>query len=127
MMSGGTGGGSFARHGSALVVLADQRASLAAVLVLQEMGLTVDVAGAREAALKWLSRANYSVLICGGGDLAALSAFVIEVRFRAPQTRVILLADPDFTHDGLDELGVEILPAPVDVNMLVERLWPTTA
>ena len=63
----------------------------------------------------------------GGGDLAALSAFVIEVRFRAPQTRVILLADPDFTHDGLDELGVEILPAPVDVNMLVERLWPTTA
>ena len=118
---------SFGRRGSALVLVEDARISRATVLVLQEMGLTVDVAGEREAALKWLSRANYSVLICGGGALAALSAFVIEVRFRAPQTRVILLADPDFTHDGLDELGVAILPAPVDVNMLVERLWPTTA
>jgi hypothetical protein len=51
------------RLGSALVVLDDERAVLAATLVLQEMGLTVDVANDREAALDWIVRAHYALVV----------------------------------------------------------------
>jgi hypothetical protein len=38
----------FGMHGSALVVLEDERAALAALLVLQEIGLAVDIAVDRD-------------------------------------------------------------------------------
>ena len=120
-------GSGFGRHGSAFVALDDDRAALATVLVLQEMGLTVDIAADREAALQWATRANYTVVVCGGQEQPQTSEFVIRLRYSAPQTRVILLAEPEFVHDGLDAIGVDVLPSPVDVNMLVERLWPAEA
>ena len=117
-------GSGFGTHGSALVAIEDERAALAAVLVLQEMGLTVDIAADHEAALEWAVRARYEVVICGGAQHTRTSEFVVRLRYSAPETRVILLAEPGTTPEGLDDLGVEVLPSPVDVNMLVERLWP---
>ena len=115
------------RRGSALVVLDDERAVLAASLVLQEVGLTVDVASDREAALDWIARAHYALVVCGGREQETITRFVIRVRYEAPHTRVILLAEPELMHDSLEELGIEVLQAPVNVNSLVQRLWPTVA
>ena len=95
------------RGGSALVVLDDQRAALATVLVLQEMGLTVDVA------------------ICDGADEPQSRDFLIRLHRAAPRTRVLWLAPPDVEPDGLEEIGVELLRGPFDVNRLVERLRPS--
>ena len=117
----------FGSHGSALVAIEDERAALAAVLVLQEMGLTVDIAADHEAALEWAVRAQYAVVVCGGAAHTRTWDLVVRLRYSAPETRVILLAEPGETLEGLDALGVEVLPSPVDVNMLVERLWPAEA
>lgn len=114
-------------HGSTLVALDDPRAARAAVLVLQEMGLTVDMARDRDVALEWAAQAYYAVVVCGGSDPERITEFVIRLRYEAPQTRVILLAEPVLMPSGLEELGVEVLTAPVDVNRLVERLWPAAA
>ena len=113
------------RGGSALVVLDDQRAALATVLVLQEMGLTVDVAADREAALGWAIRAGYTVAICDGADEPQSRDFLIRLHRAAPRTRVLWLAPPDVEPDGLEEVGVELLRGPFDVNRLVERLRPS--
>ncbi len=115
------------RRGSALVVLDDERAVLATSLVLQEMGLTVDVASDREAALDWIVRARYALVVCGGREQEMITQFVIQIRYEAPHTRVILLAEPELMHDSLEELGIEVLQAPVNVNSLVQRLWPSVA
>src|SRR5262245_21501851 len=46
-------------RGSALVLVEDQRSALAAVLILQEMGYSVDIAVQPEAALEWIRLARY--------------------------------------------------------------------
>ena len=118
---------SFGRYGSALVAVEDERAALASVLVLQEMGFSVDIARDHAAALAWAGRATYAVVICGTGDAQRSTQFAIRIRFCAPQTRVLLLTDPAVAPEALDEIGIELLAAPIDVNMLVERLWPAEA
>jgi DNA-binding NtrC family response regulator len=115
------------RVGSALVALDDERAARAATLVLQEMGLTVDIATDRDAALAWIEAANYELVVCGSREQAATADFVLSVRYLARETRVILLADADFMHDGLQQLGVEVIEAPVDVNKFLARVWPSAA
>lgn len=115
----------FGGQGSALVVLDDERTTLATVLVLQEMGLTVDIATDREAALERAIRASYSVVVCDGADEPESRDFLIRLRHATPRTRVLWLAPRERTPDGLEELGVEVLTAPVDVNTLVQRLWPS--
>ncbi len=115
------------RHGSALVILDDERAVLATSLVLQEMGFTVDVVGDPEVALEWIFRARYALVVCGGHDQETVTQFVIRIRYEAPHTRVILLAEPELMHDSLEELGIELLQTPVNVNTLVQRLWPAVA
>ncbi len=126
------------RHGCGLVVIDEQRVALAVSLILQEMGMAVDMAANRTAALRWAVRAHYAVTVCGGSgrdggkrdareQSAGAAALAIEMRRAAPQTRVILLAGAGPTADELHAAGVEVLPAPFDVNRLVERLWPLTA
>jgi DNA-binding response OmpR family regulator len=114
-------------RGSALVVLDDERLALTTVLVLQEMCLDVYVASDRDIALQAAAKAGYAVVVCGGQEQPQISEFAIRLRYSAPQTRVILLAGPELSHDELNAIDVEVLPAPVDVNMLVERLWPAEA
>ena len=48
----------FGSHGSALVAIDDERTALAAVLVLQEMVSSVDVAADLDAAPEWAVRAT---------------------------------------------------------------------
>jgi ActR/RegA family two-component response regulator len=115
-------------HGSALVALDDERAALATVLVLQEMGLAVDIAVDRDRSVEWARQAGYSYVVCGGeDDEAGVKDFAAKMRFAVPQTRVLLLAGSDFDSSGLEAIGVEVLPSPVEVNSLVERLWPAQA
>lgn len=118
----------FGMHGSALVALDDERAALATVLVLQEMGLAVDIAVDRDRSVEWARQAGYSYVVCGGeDDEAGVKDFAAKMRFAVPQTRVLLLAGSDFDSSGLEAIGVEVLPSPVEVNSLVERLWPAQA
>ncbi len=108
--------------GSALVLVKDQRAALAAVLVLQEMGFTVDIAVNTEAAMAWIRLARYQWIVCsGGGEQSQTAEFALRLRYNAPHSRILLFGGPDGPLDALDELGVEVLQPPVDVNMLVER------
>ena len=115
------------KQGSALVVMDGDRATLAVVRVRQEMGLSVDIAANREAALPWTVHTNYAVVVCGGSQQAELSEFAIGLHRDAPHTRVILFAEPGLDRDRLEELGGEVLTAPADVNALVDRLWPPQA
>lgn len=117
---------SYGTSGSALVVLDDQRSALSTVLVLQEMGLTVDVAADLGAATAWARMARYAVIVCGGASVEDLVAFALRVRASSPLTQILLLG-----HAGpiaeLDGLGVQVLQPPVNVNALVDRLRPLAA
>ena len=112
--------------GSALVLLDDQRAALSIVLVLQEMGLTVDVAADRDAAVAWARMARYAVIVCGGAGIEELFDFALKVRVTSPLTQILLLG-----HFGampeLAALDVHVLQPPVNVNTLVDRLRPLAA
>ena len=112
--------------GSALVLLDDQRAALSIVLVLQEMGLTVDVAADRDAAVAWARMARYAVIVCGGAGIEELLDFALKVRVTSPLTQILLLG-----HFGampeLAALDVHVLQPPANVNTLVDRLRPLAA
>lgn len=125
-MAGSAPGAGFGTSGSALVALDDQRTALAAVLVLQEMGLTVDIAGDRDAALAWIRMARYAAVVCGGDTPEQLTNFALKVRAASPQTQIIMFAHFG-PHETLTELGVQLLRPPVNVNTLVERLRPLVA
>jgi len=113
----------FGMAGSALVLVEEQRAALAAVLVLQEMGYSVDIAANPQAALSWIQLARYELIVCsGGGDLSRSPEFVLRLRYTAPQSRILLLGGPDGPPNAMDALGVEVLRAPMDVNRLVGHL-----
>ncbi len=114
-------------YGSALVVLDDERAMFATTLVLQEMGLTVDLATDLGSALEWVEAADYAVVVCPGRADSSILDFGQRVRYLARETRVFVFAERGFDGAGLSEIGIEVFPAPVDVNALVSRLWPTTA
>lgn len=115
--------GGFGTQGSALVLIDDDRAALATVLVLQEMGQAVDVATDRDAALTWVRLARYGVIVCGTpADTAAETA--LRLRFAAPGARVLMLSEPTARAAELDMLGVEVLQTPINVNTLIDRLRP---
>ncbi len=114
-------------YGSALVTLDDERAMFATTLVMQEMGLTVDLASDMESALQWIEAADYAVLVCSGRSDTPVLNFARRVRYLARDTRLFVFAERGFDAAGLDELGAEVLRAPVDVNALVSRLWPAPA
>ena len=121
MAGRGSSSTGFSSTGSALVALADQRAALAAVLVLQEMGLTVDIASDRDAALAWVRMARYAAVLCDGDSPEGVTDFALKVRAASPSTQIILLAHFG-AHETLDEPGVHIMKPPVNVNALVAHL-----
>lgn len=109
-------------HGSAMVLVEDERSALAAVLLLQEMGYAVDIAGTADAALSWVRLARYDWIVCsGGGDHSRSVEFVRQLRYSAPGARILVVGGPDEPRDDVAELGVEVLRPPVDANMLIER------
>ena len=109
-------------RGSALVLVEDQRAALAAVLVLQEMGYSVDIAANAEAAMSWIRLARYEWIVCsGGGQHSQSPQFALRLRYNSPGSRILVVGGPDQPADSLREIGVEVLRPPVDVNMLIDR------
>jgi DNA-binding response OmpR family regulator len=114
-------------YGSALVALDDERAMFATTLVMQEMGLTVDLASDLDSALQWVEAADYAVLVCPGRAGSSVLEFGQRVRYLARETRLFVFAERGFDETGLEDLGAEVLHAPVDVNALVARLWPAAA
>ena len=114
-------------HGSALVAIEDERAALATVLVLQEMGLVVDIVDDRDRSVEWAVKANYSYVICGEDETNDVTEYALRIRLAIPSTQVIVLAEPGFDNNALVAAGVEVMRSPIDVNVLVERLWPAQA
>lgn len=114
----------FGTRGSALVVVEDTRAAFASVLILQELGMAVDVVVRPEEAVQWLDNARYAVVVCGAAGGLPPELVALQVRYRAPQARVLVLAGATTPQDGLHELGVEVLRPPLSVNDLMTRLSP---
>lgn len=114
-------------YGAALVALDDQRALHATTLVLQEMGLTVDIVADLRSALDWVEAADYELVVCAARVPAASLDFARRVRYLARETRLLMFVEPGFDGASLEALGVELLRAPVDVNRLIERVWPIGA
>ncbi len=114
--------GGMASSGSALICIRDQRIELATMLVLQELDVSVDIAGDLETAVGWMQQARYDVVVCGGGTAAP--SLALRLRYAAPRARIVLLADRDSPPDELAELGVEVIRPPLDVNALMAGLRP---
>lgn len=103
---------------SALVIMTETRAAVATTLILQEMGLSVDLGVEAEPALHWLRRARYDVVVAGGPG-AGEARFAARLREAAPTARILVI--PERSMRGQDALAahVELLDRPVDVNQLV--------
>ena len=111
-------------HGSALVCLADARAELATVLILQELGLNVDVATDEESAIGWVRQARYGLLVIGG-TRTPIGGVARRLRLAAPDARIVVLAD-DLLFDNPLHDDSEPPPGlvPLDIPLDVEVLWP---
>ena len=90
------------------------------MLVLQELGLSVDLAADAESAIAWVAQARYALVVIGGCRHAAQVA--LRLRHAAPDARIVVLADADDPVDDLDHLEVRVLRPPLDVNALMEGL-----
>lgn len=112
-----------ASGGTALLCVANRRAALAAMLVLQEIDLGVDVAPDLDTALRWARQARYDLIVAGGNGIAA--ALAARLRHAAPHGRLVILAGEADVWEPLDafaRLDVELLPPPQDVNLLMRCL-----
>ena len=85
------------------------------------MGFSVDVSVQPEAALSWVRLARYEWVVCSGGERTSSPDFLMRLRYATSGARILLIGDPSAPADGLAALGIEVLRAPVDVNMLVDR------
>ena len=110
-------------RGSALVCLADARVELATMLILQELGLSVDIMADPKSAIRWAKQARYELIVAGGAPIP-LATLALTLRRAAPEPRIVLLADEWSPADDLDTLRVEVLRPPLDVNALMRGLAP---
>ena len=110
-------------RGSALLCLGDPRAELATMLILQELGLSVDLAADPESAIRWVRQARYEMLVVGGAEIP-LRTVALRLRHASPEARIVVLADDREAPDGLAPLGIEVLHPPLDVNALMLGLAP---
>ena len=91
------------------------------MLILQELGLTVDLAADVESAVDWVGQARYDLIVVAGA-IPHLATVALRLRHAAPRARIVLLADTEQPPDGLEHLRVEVLRPPLDVNALMEHL-----
>lgn len=103
---------------SGLVIMTDPRPAVATTLILQEMGLTVDLGAEPAYALRWLQQARYDVVIAGGPGIGVAS-FASRLRDAAPRSRILVVPEPGMRPEDAVRIHVELLTAPVDVNQLV--------
>lgn len=105
---------------SALVIITDTRAAVATTLILQEMGLSVDLGAEPIFALRWLAKARYDVVVTGGPE-AGERQFLSWIRRSAPASRILVIPEPGLTEADAIAHRAERLEPPVDVNQLVAR------
>lgn len=105
---------------SGLVIMSDPRPAVATTLILQEMGLTVDLGAEPDYALRWLRQARYDVVVVGGPGVGVLS-FATRLRDAAPRSRILVVPEPGMRPEDAARIHVEVLTPPVDVNQLVSR------
>ncbi len=119
----------FGMHCSALVALQCERAALAAVLVLQEMGLAVDIAVDRDRSVDWAKQAGYSFVVCGGDDdEAGVKGSPRRCALRCHRRACSCSPAAASTAPEWRRWGSRgPPPPPVEVNSLVDPLWPATA
>ena len=103
-----------------MICLSDPRAELATLLILQELGMTVDVVADPADAIRWAQRARYELIIAGGTPIP-VETLATYLRRAAPSARIVLLADDWSPSDG-DVPGVEVLHPPLHVNVLMRLL-----
>lgn len=111
-------------HGTALVLVEDERAAFAAALILQELGHAVDVFDRLQDAIPWMESSPYSVIVCGGTVDQLPEVVALQARYHSPAARVLLLGGFETPPDSLAEIGVEVLRPPLSVNGFMERLRP---
>jgi len=116
-----SGGGMAAQ--AALVIMSEPHPAVATTLILQEMGLTVDVGSDPRSTLDWLRQARYDTIVAGGDGIADL-AYAERLRDHAPGSRIILFAQPTLAAQAAVRLNIEVILPPHDVNALVERFIP---
>ncbi len=113
--------GPLAPHGSALVLVGDDRAALKTVLLLQEFGITVDMAEDETAALGWARRAEYQLIVCGGAPKHDLLA--LRLNRAAPRARTVYLGR-EAAPRSFEVVGIKSFQLPLDVNEFVEFARP---
>ena len=106
-----------ALHGSALVLIGDDRDALKAMLLLQEFGITVDLTEDEAAALGWARRADYQLIVCGGAPKHNL--LTMRLHRAAPRARVVYLSR-ETAPRSFEVGGIETFQLPLDVNEFVE-------
>ena len=116
--------GGLASGGAALVYVADRRVELATMLVLQELDVSVDLAGDLDTVLRWARQARYDLIVGGGGGVA-VAPLALRLRHAAPRSRIIVLANESQPAEGLAEVDVEVMHPPLDVNALMRGLRRT--
>lgn len=93
------------------------------MLILQELGLSVDLMADPQSAIRWAKQARYEIIVAGGTPIP-LATLALTLRRAAPEPRIVLLADEWSPADDLDALRVQVLRPPLDVNALMEGLAP---
>jgi len=94
------------------------------MLILQELGLSVDLVADPQAAFRWAQQATYQVIVAGGAPIPLPTLARYLRRAARTDTRIVLFADDWSPTEDLTALGVEVLRHPVDVNALMHGLWP---
>jgi hypothetical protein len=112
-------------RGCAVLCLAEPHAELATMLILQELGLSVDLAVDPESAVRWVQRARYELIVVGGAPMVPGSV-VLRLRHAAPDARIVILAEDAVSAEDLAPFGVQVLGPPLDVNSLMQWLWPAS-
>jgi hypothetical protein len=103
---------------SGLVIMSEPRPAVATTLILQEMGLSVDLGAEPDYALRWLRQARYDVIVAGGPGVGVLN-FAASLRDVAPRSRILVVPEPGMRPEDAARIHVEMLAPPVDVNQLV--------
>ncbi len=93
------------------------------MLILQELGLSVDLMADPQSAIRWAKQARYEIIVAGGTPVP-LATLARTLRDAAPEPRIVLLAEEWGRDDDLDALGVQVLRPPLDVNALMRGLAP---
>ncbi len=96
------------------------------MLILQELGLSVDLMADPQSAIRWAKQARYEIIVAGGTPVP-LATLARTLRDAAPEPRIVLLAEEWGRDDDLDALGVQVLRPPLDVNALMRGLAPSNS